>query len=1046
MSAEADLAALGLKLETKDLEKGIQVLDKAGASAEKAADKFDRASKDTVESNKKQGKSFDDVAVAVQGSAAAYLSLAAGVGAAVAIGKQAIANAEEAIQVQKRLEAVYRATGGTVGYTTAELNKMADAMAASTSFDDESIRNGMAELIKFGNIHGKVFTEALQLAADYAAFSKTDFPSAAAEMARALKAPEEAQRLLKGTTSKLTDTQRDYIQTLIDSGREEEAQMIILDKFKGAYSGLDAALNTGLTRSVNDLKKAWDELLESIGRTQEVTGATNALANYLRGVKAVIDDGDWLDRLFSMNNLLMMIPGGSIVVPTIKGLTTKPPKAPGTSSDPAALAREAAAQAQRELDADMAMGDANMANFDKQVAKEKELARRKSLAKAEEDKRYWAEFDKQNAENLVTELEGNVKLREKYQAEELKRQQDLAKDRYAALVAEGEFDRKNQIKAYEDEKALNAKLLKQAEDDADAKMKLIEKESEARQKMVDDINKSLTDALLRGFESGKGFAKNFKDTLVNMFKTLILRPVISFIVNPVSQAITTALGGLFSSGTASAATSAAGSSGGIGSLISGGQSIWSAFSGGTTSLATSFATSSIGSALGLSTTSMITAADAMTGLAVEVGSTATSLTSAGAAFASAAPWIAGGLAVASLLGGSLFGGGHVSRPKEYANTQVNAASNQVLKTWTNSDGGAQGQAASVGDSLGNSIRSIAALLGGEISKSIEIGTKYSQKYNVTNATIGRGISKTDLDFYMNMGKSAEVAGGHALAFLLSVQRGFVKVDGWIKKIIDGSDAGTATAQKVVNDIAGLKNIHDQVASLPDVFKGVSNAIERIGFGQLVNSGALDKIKALESATENFYNLFYSDTEKFNTNSILLHKSLSTLGVAFPETREEFKNLVKSLDTTTISGSNLFSALVNISGPMDAYYTALGQQKNAANEAAKAISESTDRYATLTDFMRAKAYIANGIPLSELPSYDVGTPYVPTTGPALIHRGERILTAQDNSGLSSAIASIATEIGFLKRDLSEISKYSRKTSETLTRVTLDGEAMQTKVAA
>jgi phage-related minor tail protein len=47
------------------------------------------------------------------------------------------------------------------------------------------------------------------------------------------------------------------------------------------------------------------------------------------------------------------------------------------------------------------------------------------------------------------------------------------------------------------------------------------------QKTADKISDTLTDALLRGFESGKGFAENLRDTVVNMFKTMVLRPVVS---------------------------------------------------------------------------------------------------------------------------------------------------------------------------------------------------------------------------------------------------------------------------------------------------------------------------------------------------------------------------------------------------------------------------------------------------------------------------------------------------------------------------------------
>lgn len=61
-------------------------------------------------------------------------------------------------------------------------------------------------------------------------------------------------------------------------------------------------------------------------------------------------------------------------------------------------------------------------------------------------------------------------------------------------------------------------------------------------KTTDQINESLTDALMRGFESGKDFAKNMRDTVVNMFKTMVLRPTISAILAPVAGGVTGLLG------------------------------------------------------------------------------------------------------------------------------------------------------------------------------------------------------------------------------------------------------------------------------------------------------------------------------------------------------------------------------------------------------------------------------------------------------------------------------------------------------------------------
>lgn len=92
---------------------------------------------------------------------------------------------------------------------------------------------------------------------------------------------------------------------------------------------------------------------------------------------------------------------------------------------------------------------------------------------------------------------------------------------------------------------------------------------------AEQIESSLTDALLRGFESGKGFAENFRDTLANLFKTLVLRPIIQAAVNPLAQGLTgfagvnTAVNAASAAGSAGQAASLFGAAGTIGSFASG---------------------------------------------------------------------------------------------------------------------------------------------------------------------------------------------------------------------------------------------------------------------------------------------------------------------------------------------------------------------------------------------------------------------------------------------------------------------------------------------
>ncbi len=110
----------------------------------------------------------------------------------------------------------------------------------------------------------------------------------------------------------------------------------------------------------------------------------------------------------------------------------------------------------------------------------------------------------------------------------------------------------------------------------------------------ESIEKSLTDALLRGFESGKGVVQNLVSTIKNLFNTLVLRSIIQAAVQPVTGAITSALGFTNVANAASGGSSAL-------SLASSGVSLatmFGNFSGGVTSgLQALFGANAIGGTL-----------------------------------------------------------------------------------------------------------------------------------------------------------------------------------------------------------------------------------------------------------------------------------------------------------------------------------------------------------------------------------------------------------------------------------------------------------------
>jgi hypothetical protein len=167
------------------------------------------------------------------------------------------------------------------------------------------------------------------------------------------------------------------------------------------------------------------------------------------------------------------------------------------------------------------------------------------------------------------------------------------------------------------------KLLANAIDSKDARESVKKSAADAAaewKRTSDQINSTLTDALMRGFESGKGFAKTLRDTVVNMFKTMILRPVISAIMSPVSAAIGGALG-------LSGAASAAGAAGTASTALSGISLAMSSFgtsfmSGLSTTFASGFSTLGLAVEGGLASIATGTSAGISAGIGQALGAVA----------------------------------------------------------------------------------------------------------------------------------------------------------------------------------------------------------------------------------------------------------------------------------------------------------------------------------------------------------------------------------------------------------------------------------------
>lgn len=212
------------------------------------------------------------------------------VGLAVAAGLKEFRQTEQAIN---QLNAALATTDSASGVTTRSITELGEAVEKNTLFKKTDILQAAAALTSFQNVAGDTFTRALKLSTDLAVRLGSDVPSAAEMLGRALESPEEGLGRLEKKFSDLSPAQKETISNFVKMGDVGAAQAAILEHLEQKTRGLAEAQTKGLTGTTNELHDAWDNLLESFGRTvgeSEIAQASlSALTRVVNGLRAAMD-------------------------------------------------------------------------------------------------------------------------------------------------------------------------------------------------------------------------------------------------------------------------------------------------------------------------------------------------------------------------------------------------------------------------------------------------------------------------------------------------------------------------------------------------------------------------------------------------------------------------------------------------------------------------------------------------------------------------------------------------------------------------------------
>ena len=208
------------------------------------------------------------------------------VGAFVAIGAgfvkmiKAGSNAESQFL---KIEALLKATGGAAQQTGTDIEEMAVKIGQGTLASVQGARDAAGVLLTFKSISGDTFKEVLTLSQDLAAVGFGSIKTAALQLGKALEEPEIGLSALRRVGVSFTEQQKEQIKVMSLTGKQSEAQAMIIKALKEQVGGAGEGAAGGLAGAFDTLGENMTLFFERNvhGRTlvEALTGGIENLAN-----------------------------------------------------------------------------------------------------------------------------------------------------------------------------------------------------------------------------------------------------------------------------------------------------------------------------------------------------------------------------------------------------------------------------------------------------------------------------------------------------------------------------------------------------------------------------------------------------------------------------------------------------------------------------------------------------------------------------------------------------------------------------------------------
>jgi hypothetical protein len=261
---------------------------KASSATVSAINKTKSAITDLENKQSSMKKSTGGLSSAFGNFSLAGVASWAAVGIAIKKVVDYLKQAEAAWAVQEEAESILnatlKATGANAWTSAQEIKDFASQLQSVTKYGDETILTMQNVLLGFKNIKGDNFKKATVEILNMATVMHMDLTSAAQAVGKALDDPIAGVDSLSRQGFRFTEQQKEMLKTLVQTGKIEEAQAIILNELSTTYGGAaEAAGETGTAIKV--------KLANSIGDFNEQVGraTSESLGPFRLALKNIVD-------------------------------------------------------------------------------------------------------------------------------------------------------------------------------------------------------------------------------------------------------------------------------------------------------------------------------------------------------------------------------------------------------------------------------------------------------------------------------------------------------------------------------------------------------------------------------------------------------------------------------------------------------------------------------------------------------------------------------------------------------------------------------------